>query len=219
MVRNILTYIMPVITVVMLNGCVSGKHAYHDVILDIKAKGMSKLAVATFDQRNYIIVEKKTPDFVGLQRGGYGNPFSLYTVSGRPLSEDMTTSLEHSLQKQGFDVIPVMTDHSDSVETVMSKMSSTGAHRLLLLVLYEWKADTYCNTALIYDVTLKIMDNTGRILVKKTLVGHDIILGGNFFNPKSAERIVPVAFKEKIEMLLNNQDVMNALMENQISYN
>jgi len=35
-------------------------------------------------------------------REGGGNPFNVATLSGQPLTEDMTTALERALQKSGY---------------------------------------------------------------------------------------------------------------------
>jgi len=41
----------------------------------------------------------------------------------------------------------------------MNKLKVTGAKRLLLLTINEWRSDTYSNTSLYYDVVLTVMDN------------------------------------------------------------
>jgi len=208
-----LSYIVLITFFIVLNGCAVGnKHPYHNVNVDFNGKETTKLLVATLDHRSYIRNENKDPDFVGLQRGGYGNPFDVTTVSGKSLAEDITTTLEHSLRNHGVDVTPLIINYSDSINDAISIMSNTYAHRSLLLVLSKWKSDTFQNTTLIYDVVLKVLDNTGRVIVEKTLNGKDN-LGGSFWDPAShAKQAIPLVFKKKLETLLNDKEILSALM-------
>src|SRR5262249_22765496 len=80
----------------------------------------------------------------------------------------------------------------------------------LLLVLNEWKSDTYINTDLTYNVTLSIIDSRGTVIAKVDMKGVDNS-GGDFLNPPAHSRtaILP-AFKKKLEDLLNHPDVVAA---------
>lgn len=201
-----------VILVVSLYGCAFGnKHAYHDVVVDYRGEGTIKVGIATLDQRVYIMNNDKTSDFVGLQRAGFGNPFDVSTESGRALAEDITTALARSLAKKGFNARPVVVDSSDPADTVISMLATLGVDRSILLVLSEWKTDTYKNTGLLYDVILKILDGSGNILVEKTISGKDNLGGSMWSPPGHAKEAVPESFKKKMEELLNNSEVLSAL--------
>ena len=197
---------------VTLAGCAIGNHhAYHDTIATFQASGSYAVAVTVHDQREYIQNKDKSPDFVGLQRGGCGNPFNVTTVSGQPLAEDMTASIVASLRARGFHPVPVVVSAEDGPATVRQRLIGTRAPRSVLLVLIEWKADSMQNTALLYTVTLQILDGTGRLLAEKNLLGRDN-LGGSFWNPPAhANHAVPAAFKGKLEALFNAPDVVAAL--------
>ncbi len=41
--------------------------------------GTGKVAVATVDERPYVLNGKNPPTYVGIIRGGFGNPFNRYT--------------------------------------------------------------------------------------------------------------------------------------------
>src|SRR5207245_797055 len=65
----------------------------------------------------------------------------------------------------------------------------------------RWKADRMQNTALIYAVTLRVLDMDGRVLAEKNLIGRDN-LGGSFWNPPAhAKTAIPAAFKANLEAL------------------
>ena len=196
----------------LLTGCAVGnKHTYNDVNADISIAGNSTVAMATHDQRSYVQNGDKPADFVGLQRGGFGNPFDITTVSGNSLAQDFTETIARSLASKGFQTTPVIVNYSDTAERVKTILLHTGAQRLMLLTLYEWKSDTYTNTALIYDARLEVFDENGKTIAQKSISGRDD-LGGSALNPPAyAKKAIPVAFKEKIEILLNDSDVSKAL--------
>lgn len=47
----------------------------------------------------------------------------------------------------------------------------------MLIILNEWKADTYMNTSLAYDVQVVVIDASGKVLSRKQITGKDN-LGG-----------------------------------------
>ena len=201
-----------IILVVFLAGCAFGnKHAYHNIDANIAAAGTTKIAVATHDQRNYVKNGDKQPDFVGLQRGGFGNPFDITTVSGNALAQDFTEAVCRSLASKGFHTTPVIVNFSETSYTVKADLKKTGANRLILITLSEWKSDTYNITALIYNVSLDVFDENGNTIAKNSITGSDD-LGGSVMNPPGhAKKVVPAAFKEKIESLLNFGDISEAI--------
>lgn len=196
----------------LLVGCAVGnRHAYHTVLADATVSGSGQIGVATHDQRPYVLSGNKEPQFVGLQRGGYGNPFDVRTGENRPLAEDMTQALANSLKQKGFQPVPITVAHSDNPDRALEKLAQSGAPRGLLLTLREWKSDTFNNTSLIYDVTLRVLDRSGQVMGEKRIQGQDN-LGGDFFNPPGhAREAVPRAFKAKLEALLNDESIVRAL--------
>jgi hypothetical protein len=207
-----LRQILYVLCSFLLASCAFGnQHSYHDTIADIGTSGNITVSVATYDQRPYVLSGQSLPNYVGLQRGGYGNTFNVTTASSKTLAEDMTTSICNSLAARGFKTVAVIIPHSDSKDRVMEKMREQQSKRLLLLSLNEWQSDTYSSTGLVYDVRLEVFDAAGNKLAEKELKGFDH-LGDDFWNPpKLAREAVPKAFKEKIEALLNNEDVLKSL--------
>ena len=152
-----------------LAACAVGNtHRYQDTVADVERTGTIAIVVTTHDQRQYVVSGNKGQDFVGLQRGGFGNPFDVRTDSGNALASDMTQSLINSLSKKGFKAVPVPVAPTDDQQTVMNKLKASGGERFLILTLTEWKSDTYNNTALIYDIKAAILDSEG-----KTLGGKD----------------------------------------------
>ncbi len=210
-------YIAVTLVLILSAGCASGnKFNYSDVIADLSASGAKAVGVATHDQRAYIKSGEKNPDFVGLMRGGlnftFGAPHNVTTASGHPMAADMTRALASSLSKKGFKAVPIVVTQTDDQNAVLEKLKASGAERLVLLTLNEWKSDTYHNTALQYDVSLKVYDQAGNVLSEKKIQGKDDLGGTLWGDPVSfAEKAIPPAFKGKIEELLNNPSIANTL--------
>lgn len=192
-------------------GCAIGvKHRYHDTVADVAASGSTAVAVATVDQRNYVLTKNKAPSFVGLSRGGYGNPFDVTTESGQPLSTDFTTSICGSLDRRGFHSKALASPPPNAAPTAVVA-DAGGAPRVVLVNIREWKSDTMQSTSLLYDVTLDVLDGTGKSLAQSRIDGKDD-LGGSAWNPPShARTAVPIAYKAKLERLLNDPGVVKAL--------
>ncbi len=83
------------------------------------------------------------------------------------------------------------------------------ADRFALLVLREWKSDTYVRTTLHHDVTLNILSADGTTLAETALQGKDD-LGGSAL-PQGAREKSEFGFKEKVETLFGNQQIKSAL--------
>ena len=197
---------------VLESGCAVGnRYAYSTVALEPTLTGSGRVSVATQDRREYVLSGDKKPNFVGLQRGGYGNPFDVGTSGGQPLADDMTRAIVVAMAKRGFQPAPVLVAPSADAAQVRQALFTDGAERGLLLTLREWKSDTYINVALRYDITLVVMDRTGATLAEKRTQGRDD-LGGSFWNPPShAKDAVPLAFKAKLEEVLNDPAIASAL--------
>lgn len=212
MVKTLFSIISLLLTGILANGCAVGnKYSYHNTVANIQASGSKTVSIATHDQREYILSGRKHPDFVGLQRGGYGNPFNVSTESEKPLAEDMTKTIAASLSGKGFKAVPIMVSHSENEVAAVDKLNASLGEILILLILNEWKSDTATNVALIYDVTLKVYDNAKNPLTEKSLKGRDD-LKGDFWNPPAyAKEHVPKAFKQKIEELFNSPEIIKTL--------
>ncbi len=210
--RGIVRYGLFVLTALAVGGCAFGnRHAYHTVLATPTASGSAQLGVATHDQRPYVLSGNKQPQFVGLSRGGYGNPFDIRTADDAPLADGITQALTNSLRARGFRPVPVIVAASMSPAQVQERLAQAGGDRALLLPLSEWKSDTYMGTGLFYDVTLSVLDPSGRAVAEKRLSGKDD-LGANAWDPPAhAREAVPLAFKGKLEELLNDAAVTAAL--------
>jgi hypothetical protein len=194
-----------------LGGCAIGrKHAYHNSSPRMM-RGTLSVALVVQDHRQAVLSGAKAPNFVGFQRGGFGNPFDVTTASGRSLADDFTTSIRHGLLRAGYQVTALHVSDRPSPAEVQQAMAQAGAERGLVFLIQEWKADTHTNTALHYGVDLLVLDPSGQVLARAAIGGNDN-LGGSFMDPAGfAEEAVPRAYNQKLEELLSNPSVVRAL--------
>lgn len=210
--RVILKILFLIVIGTMISGCAVGnKHRYHDTIARLDASAALVIAVGTHDTRPYIVSGDKKSDFVGLSRGGYGNTFDVTTVSGEALATDMSLTIKNSFLKKGYRAQIIELNPQDNQDEAVRKLGIKGVTRIVYLKLNNWKSDTYTNTALIYDVELSVFDGSGKLLARKVIEGRDN-LKGSFMNPPAyAKKVVPITFRQKLEILLNSEDIVNAL--------
>jgi len=194
----------------MLGACAVGnQHDYKAEVPVIGSAPFGTAAVAAQDRRPYVVNGEKPENFVGLSRGGYGNPFNVTTASGNPLAIDIRDTVIAALKKNGVDAEPVALRPAQA--DPRQSLLVLNKDRSLLFVVSEWKSDTYMNTALIYDMRLTVLDKSGREIAENVVSGRDD-LGGDFINPPAhAKRAIPAAFKAKLEALINDAKILAAL--------
>lgn len=167
------------------------------------------LALAVHDQRQEVISGEKEPRFVGISRGGYGNPFDVTTESGAPFADDVATSIASGLTAAGFRVTVVPLSHATDPAQAVAKLRAAGASRLLLVRIDRWKTDAYWTTGLDFDVQATVMDDQGAVLGKAVQHGKDAIGGSG----SSADAAAVQALETKLELLLNAPKIQGVLQQ------
>ena len=197
------------LAIVALSGCAVGqKFSYADSSINVASVGTARsAAVAVLDQREYVKSGKKSESFVGLSRGGYGNPFDVSTKSGGSMSSDMAASIAAALQARGLTVQTVGVRPDDGPERARQALLRSGSDRLLLFTLTEWKTDTMMRTGLDFDVTLDVLDRSGAALAQSHVSGKEVS-GSSIL---SAEKDAQAWFAAKVAELIRDEAVANAL--------
>ena len=213
MSKKLFVPIMLCCVISLCAGCALGvKHDLATVKPHLSGKGSGDVALAVHDQRPFILNGNKKPDFIGLQRGGYGNPWDVHTKSGRPLSEDMVSAISNGLADAGLNTKAISASYSESPASVRDRIVAIGDNRALLVTITQWKTDTYVNVKLLYDLRAEVLDAKGIVLAHNEVRGEEN-LGGNFINPPAhAIRASPEAFGHKLEALVGSPTILDALM-------
>lgn len=154
---------LPLIVVFGITGC-AGTAAfgrtdhYESAWPSISYSGKSIVSVSVYDRRSYVASGEKKPTFVGLMRGGFGNPFDVTTASGLPVVQDIESAIVHGLLNSGM-----TSEHATTYEASNGK--SRGPNSILLVIgVSEWKSDTFTTTDFSYDISADVYDAAGQIL-------------------------------------------------------
>jgi len=209
--KNTVRTLSIILAAVVLGGCAVGRTAsYADASLNLPGATVSSIAIAVGvqDQRPYVLSGNKPEKFVGLQRGGFGNPFDVNTTSGGPLATEVRDSLVKALKAKGYNAMPVALDKGDAGEAARRKLGEARAKRAALVVFREWKSDTMMNTDIHYDLTLTVLDERGNALATNTLKGSDNMGSLGMVSP---EENITKAFARKLEQLFDDPKVTRAL--------
>ncbi|HEY7322582.1 MAG TPA: hypothetical protein VIE89_33880 [Candidatus Binatia bacterium] len=193
----------------LLNGCAVGqKFDYAASIINVDSLTPAhSAAVAVLDQRVYIRNGDKKESFVGLSRGGYGNPFDVRTASGLPLASEMATAVVAALRTKGIQAEALTVRPTDGSSQARQALIQAGLDRALLFTLTEWKTDTMMRTGLSYDVTLEVFDRTGKRVARKQLFGKEVS-GASIL---SAEKDAQKWFASKVAELFQDDAIAGSL--------
>ncbi len=167
------------------------------------------VTVAVYDQRPYVVNQKKDPNFVGILRGGFGNPFNISTESLKPLAHDMSAALVKAFKKSGAKAAPLYLWPSLNKDQVIQKFKNTNSEKLLLLTLLDWKSDSMCQTVIIFDLEIEVFDKSGRLLANKTTKGVKNLGSSSGMSSRLKTDLVH-AYQEILEELFSN-DIQEAL--------
>lgn len=195
-----------------LSACAVGnEHNFSNLDSSIFDQATVPLAVGVHDQRSFVLSGEKTSDFVGLSRGGYGNPFDVTTVSGLSLAEDILDSVVAALRDKGSNATPVSLAFPLSPAEAVDRLIETGRDRLVLVTIKAFKSDTFVNVRFVYNVVLQVFDGSGGEVASSQVSG-DRNLGGSFMNPPShAKKAVPKAYNDIMDELFSQPQIRAAM--------
>ena len=197
------------VAAVLLAGCYG---VAYDTNVALPEKGATKIAVVTVDERPYVLNHKNPPDYVGIIRGTFGNPFDRHTDDGKPLGDEFDATMVNSLVQNGFAAASISVAPAPDDSQALAQLKQSGASRLILLELREWQSDTYINPTMNLDYTFHVYDANGKELATITEKKNQDLKGGSFFNPVGKSDDLVVAFyQDKIQSWFSDPKVEAAL--------
>lgn len=195
----------------ILGACAFGnKVDYSALAPTVNVKTADTVVIGVQDRRSYVVSGEKTVQFVGLQRGGYGNPFGVHTSSGRPLADEFATSIANSLATQDRKPQVVALTVAMNREQAIAELAKFGASKILFVTLVEWKSDLYVNLRMVYDLRAVVLDRSGKMLGEHQVQG-DQNLGAHLTMFPAYSTTLPAFQKSKLEELLNDPKIVQAL--------
>jgi len=193
-----------------LTGCAVGnKYDYQESDIAIPVSGDESIGLTVVDRRPYVLSGDKPSSFIGLQRGGFGNPFNVTTESGRSLAAEVQDALSTALRKRGFDVT-VLYPASVNDPDILQAIEKRGRSENVVLVFREWKTDAMMSLGLSYDMVLRILGPDGTELAASSTQGDNEKLGTAGFENQNA-KVAKRAMEDKIQQLFSDPSVLKAL--------
>jgi hypothetical protein len=209
--KNFMVLTSIVTALFLCSGCMRYTYSVANVVPEIGPAGNGVVAVASQDQRSYIVSGRNQPQLVGVVRGGFGNPVYMNTDTGRPLADEMGEAIAGALKKKGYKILSIAISPTEPIAQVQEKLRDTGATRLIHFQIKGWKSDTYNRIRLEYLLSLSVFDQEGRLLAEKQVSGDENLGAGGFNIVRGTRKKVPVAFKAIMENLFNASEIRNAL--------
>ena len=195
----------------LLAGCYSVDYGTRVVLPE---KGTTKVAVMTVDERPHVLNHRNPSNYVGIIRGGFGNPFDRHTDDGKPLADDFDETIVDSLVDNGFQAASISTPPAADASQALALLKQSGASRLILLELREWQSDTMINPTMNLDYTFHVYDASGKELAVITEKKDDDLKGGNLFNTVGSSNDTVVAYyQSKIASWFSDPKVEAALQD------
>jgi len=195
---------------VLSTGCAVGvKYQLDTVAPDISTRSGSSLGLGVQDKREYVVSNNKPASFIGVMRSNAGIPYSVNTASGKPLADEFTQAITTALGSKGTKVTTVALPLGTDEAAAISRVASAG-QKGLVLVVKEWKTDTYRNTWIEYDIQATVVDASGKVVATKKLVGNDN-LGTASNSLDHARSAAPAVFRKKIEELFSAPEIASNL--------
>jgi hypothetical protein len=189
---------------------VGNKYDYRSTAIALPVKPVDNkiLILSVQDFRPYVLNGDKDPSFVGLQRGGYGNPFDVTTLSGRPMTEDMAEAMVKGLADVGYRVIYV--SGKPEMVKLIDAAAQNQANRIVVLKVYDWKSDIYLGITLHCDLRLSAHNSSGDLLAESNASFVEEVGGGLIGSSKNSQFLAD-EFAKRIGYLFNKEELRNAL--------
>jgi hypothetical protein len=116
--------------------------------------------------------------------------------------------VQRDLEAAGFRVTP----SSDQATNVATAVRGAQAERALMVVMREFKSDTFNNINFDYDFEAIVYDAGGNELARNKVAGEENLKGSLMNPPKAAKQKVPAYFYGKIHRLITaDEKIMAAL--------
>lgn len=123
------------------------------------------ILIQVVDKRPDVLSKKVNPTYVGMMRGGFGNPFNMNTESGQPLANDVAIAINNGFRNSGI--------KSDIFNGSSPNSQNKSKYRRLVLAIYEWECDYFKTADFKYNLALSVVDANGEVLASVTNLNID----------------------------------------------
>ena len=185
------------IAVALLSSCTtSSKYRQIPLRYEPTPKVVAGLAAKTFsiavtDARPYVTHGNKVPAYVGIARGGWGNPIDMVNGGKLSLAEQMRGDLLKKFRALG------LTETSGSASKQVS------------VRIRDWNFDAGIDARFWYEVELTVADSAGKLLAISQAKDQKVIKANLLTGPVVAlQKEVPVYYGEIIQELVRKDPLI-----------
>lgn len=155
----------------------------------------NQIIIQVIDKRPDVLSKKVNPTYVGVMRGGFGNPFNMKTESGQPLADDIAISINNGFKNAGI--------KAEVYNGMHANISNKIKYRRLELTIYEWECDYFKTADFKYNLALTASNSDGKILASVTNLNID---DKNITVPSPIE-----AGRYALSKILNSESIIRAV--------
>lgn len=195
----------------LLSSCAFGtKMNLAETQLNLSPNKLDTFSVVVWDARPYVLSGEKSPEWIGLQRSGWGIPYGVHTSSGATLAQDFSRLIGSNFSRAGVSI----NSNIAAVPGTKSReqaLTSIESGKKLLVTINQWKSDTMADVSFEHDILCEVISKDGKTLVAEKSFAKEVLEGG-FWNPIAAsEKSVVAKQKLIMEDLLNRASIVEAL--------
>lgn len=203
------------LAVLAISGCRTARYDLTKIQLNTTLKSSAGVAIAVQDLRPFVISGEKSPSYIGIHRDGVGMPKDgANTRSGKPLAEDLSTSIAVNLAKKGLKTRTFPLTPTDDLKALIQKGSSPPSDRILLLRMEQFRSDSWAEVELRWKFRLDIYDEAGTRLATAESEGLEEGLKRNYTGAISdgqAQKALSEKLVAIFNALLSSPDCVAAL--------
>jgi ankyrin repeat protein len=176
----------------------------------IHFRGTKKLAIAVYDEREYVVTTKeKPPEYVGYTRRSWAGPTDFTTRNKRPIVQTLSTLIAAGFRSAGFDIVHTSHKSDKSAASNLELIVQNKPDRAIIVKVNEWIIETQYwvdNIDFKFSITLSVLDEKGKELFVKEFAGTERIAGLRGYSHMRAKVIAPEVAYYLLTDILNKPE-------------
>lgn len=229
--KKLTTILLTLLVALLLSNCSSGekifdyKLSYDQIKTEIPINNSYTYSITTHDQRLAVIDSSRNEEFVGYLRSQAWIAYPIDTKSGENFSDEFSTVIKNSMNESSNSIQIIQSSYSDSKQKILNSLIDSNSDRLLLFTLTKWETDSKppspgklvwmanTRTSVLWDILLEIYTKDGELIASSKTEGldRDVDDHKKGYKTEIIQLVVNDKFKEKIDLLINNPKIQDAL--------
>lgn len=164
------------LTALLCGGCVTPLTVEKSAF-PVPHSGKGRIAIATIENRPYVLSGKKTERFEGVLRAMYGIPANLNNFENKRFSDYIGDRVAQGFSNAGYTVTVLSLPQGASDDAVRMRLAAMTSDRGLVMRLNDWRIDwggfIVPSWQFFYAVDISVYDGKAALLCQRTFSGRD----------------------------------------------